>query len=355
MAETTVLRTSAIVRNASIDTTPPHGAVRSGQLPLVQVKMAPGGPQVQEGQQRPVEILPPRDEKAAIATGGLPLIQVKMTQNGPQIDNGREQAVVIQGIKPAGVATGGLPMLQVKMTQGGPQVQTLPTVKGGPPQIQAAPPSLSVARGARVGTSTRQVIAAPRQVALPPVPELTMEQLMLCRHLVESYLGTLRTDNATVTETASEGLPEIKAVAEHVQIAVLTTATLDEMLVATAVRAEAAAQAAAHAPEVTSRALISASGHAAEASISSAPSAAYIAGRVGLRPQVFAGARVQRNAALAPRRVAPADTQLPPVIVTMEGRRPVVQKQSPLPAPSLEAPAKTTISSEDMAEGAPQS
>lgn len=41
MSETTLLRTSAIVRNATF-APPQHGPVKTGALSLVQVRMAPG-------------------------------------------------------------------------------------------------------------------------------------------------------------------------------------------------------------------------------------------------------------------------------------------------------------------------
>jgi hypothetical protein len=341
MAETTLLRTSAIVRNATF-APPQHGPVKTGALPLVQVRMTPGGPQIQN-KQKEVEILPPRDAKSALAIGGLPMVQVKMTQNGPQADDGRDQTVVIKDVRRAGVATGGLPMLQVKMTQAGPQIQTLSTVQGGPPQIPAAPPALSVPRGH--GFAATPHAAATRQIALPTVPELPIDQLMLCRHLVEKYLAEQhKTDTAETATTAEAITAEIattEAVAtvrtENVKLAELTISTLDEALVATAVRAEAATKAAAEAAEAEAETLLveaviapSAPGTLAyaAATIAPAPSASYVAGRVGARPQGFVGARATRNSGLAPRRVARPGEPLPPVIVKMDGGRAVVVNQA---------------------------
>lgn len=371
MADTTLLKTSAIVRNATF-APPQHGPVKTGALPLVQVKMAPGGPQVQNGQQKAVEILPPRDAKSAVAIGGLPMVQVKMTQNGPQLDDGRDnERVVIKNAKHSGVATGGLPMLQVKMTQAGPQVQTLSTVQGGPPQIPAASPALSAPRGAPRAAPTRRVIAAPsrqvsaaptRQVALPPVPDLSTDQLMLCRHLVEKYLGELRAVDAAVAGETSTG-------AENLKLAEETISTLDEVMIATAVRAAAAEEEAAAAPSPV--AVLPTQTYAAATSIAPAPSASYVAGRVGARPQGFtAGARAQRNAGMAPRGVARGGSALPPVIVKMEGKLAVVQNQAEIaqakaamlapeptfPAFSPEATvaaeaASTAVSAEDNAQG----
>ena len=225
MSETQLLRQNAIVRNATTGATPPHGPVKTGELPLVQVKMAPGGPQVQEGQQKPVSILPSKDPQGAVATGGLPMVQVKMTQNGPQPDDGRDNPVLIKNNRQT-IAVGQHPMVQVKMENGGPKVQTVPNVKAGPPQIPGAAPALSAPRVAQAQTGARVTrIAAPRelvapQVELPPVPELSTEQLMLCRHLVEKYLTDLKAAAAGEDSDATT-------------CAVATAATLDDILVET--------------------------------------------------------------------------------------------------------------------------
>ncbi len=332
MSETTILRTSAIVRNATF-APPQHGPVKTGELPLVQVRMAPGGPQVQNGQQKGVEILPPRDAKSALAIGGLPMVQVKMTQNGPQADDGHDQTVVIKNTARPGVASGGLPQLQVKMTQAGPQVQTLSTVQGGPPQIPAAAPALS---------APRQTV--PRQVALPAVPELPLDQLMLCRHLVEKYLVEQRAtvtveDTAKTSETVSP---------ENVKLAELTILMLDEALIAAAA-ANAPALEVADSEIVTVMPTMS---YAAATSIAPAPTASYVAGRVGTRPQAFTGARTQRNSSLAPRRVARAGgAPLPPVIVKMDGGRAVVENRAEIE--QVRASVLNPIT-EDL-EGSPES
>ena len=351
MSDITLLKNNAIVRNASVGITPPHGPLKTGELPLVQVKMAPGGPQVQEGQQKPVTILPPKDAKSAVTTGGLPMVSVKMTQNGPQLDDGRDQPVLIKDGKHGAVATGGLPMIQVKMDGGKPQVQTVPNVAGGPPQIPAAPPVLSAPRVARVaanqgyvatptalatvpshgyvaraaapGTSQVRVarVAAP-QVALPPVPEFTTEQLMLCLHLADKYLADL----LAAVETPIEPSAEAPVVSEAIQFAKATIATIDDMLVATAVRAEAAAIAA-QAPVAVVPAMPTVAA-AASVSISPTPSVSHAAGRVSARSFSLAGSRSQRNSAMAPRRTPRSASPLPPVIVKMDGQRAVVQNQA---------------------------
>ena len=351
MSDITLLK-NAIVRNASVGITPPHGPLKTGELPLVQVKMQPGGPQIQEGQQKPVTILPPKDAQSAVTTGGLPMVSVKMTQNGPQPDDGRDRPVVIKEGKHGAVATGGLPMIQVKMDGGKPQVQTVPNVSGAGPQIPAAPPVLSaprvtraanhgyvatptalatapnhgfVARAAAPATSQVRVarVAAPQapQVALPPVPDFTTDQLMLCRHLADTYLNGL-----LAAELSSEASADAPVVSEAIQLAKVTLATIDDVLVATAVRVEAAARAAlAHVEVVPAMPIVAA---AASMSIAPAPSVSHNAGRVGSRSYSMPGARSQRNAAMAPRRTARPASPLPPVIVKMDGQRAVVQNQA---------------------------
>jgi len=338
MTEATLLRNSAIVRNASVGITPPHGPVKTGELPLVQVRMAPGGPQLQEGQQKAVQILPPKDSKSAVMTGGLPMVQVKMTQNGAQLDDGQDHPVVIKNAKHGAVTMGGLPMLQVHMTKAGPQVQTLPNVQGGPPQIQAPPPALSAPRplaysATRQGFSARpagavgnpqRAVPAPGRVdrvtapqkLLPPVPQFSVDQLMLCRHLFETYLGDLR--NPVTSDT--EQTPVVKS--EIVSLAEATLATIDDVLVATAVRAEAEAAVASGpaAIPVFTQAMPS------TGSIAPAPSVSYVAGPVNPRAYSGAGGRSQRNAGLAPR--ATARGPLPPVIVKMENGKSIVQNQA---------------------------
>ena len=372
MSDITLLKNNAIVRNASVGITPPHGPVKTGELPLVQVKMAPGGPQVQEGQQKPVTILPPKDEKSAVTTGGLPMVSVKMTQNGPQPDDGRDQSVVIKDSKHGAVATGGLPMIQVKMDGGKPQVQTVPNVAGGPPQIPAAPPVLSAPRVVRVAANQGYVAtptalatvprhgyvsrtAAPGtnpvrvtrvgvpQVALPPVPEFATDQLMLCLHLADTYLkGLLAAEMSS--ESSSETIIDAPVVSEAIQLAKATLATIDDVLVATAVRAEAAVIAAQAPVAVVPAAPIVAA--AASTSIAPTPSVAYTAGRVGSRSYSMPGARSQRNAAMAPRRTPRPDSPLPPVIVKMDGQRAVVQN------PAEIAQAKAALEAQPSSEAA---
>ena len=385
MAETTLLRQSAIVRNAPIGSSPPASpprAVKTGELPLVQMRQTPASPQVLTPQPKPVEILPPRDASSALRTGGLPMISVKMTAQGPQLDDGQDKPVVILPSKDqkSAVAAGGLPMVEVKMTSGGPQVQNLPTAQKVPPQIQGPQPAVSRVLGAASTVNRGRVVrvAAPKtELALPPVPELTAEQLLLCRHLAGKYLAELITSTSTSTSAsvtapveqdsgeAVEGAPQGSVEAEVevdrpdvvaassaavagaseplVRLVQATIEMIDQALVAVAVRAEAAALAAAAAASaaapVPEAAVLSSApvGSMAPAGygtsiIPAAPSTSYVAGRVGqANGYTRAPRRVTQAQALAPRRVAPAG-ELPVVQVKMDGGRAVVQNQTEVAA-----------------------
>jgi len=342
MAETTMLRQNAIVRNASVGASPPHGPVKTGELSLVQVRQPPAGPQVREGQQRPVTILPPKDADSAVRTGGLPMVKVKMTDGKAKLDDGQDNGGVVIRNNAQTVAAGNLPMVQVKMENGRPQVQTVPNIAAGPPQIPSAAPALSAPRVAQSAQGPRVTrIAAPRpalaapapqaapQVELPSVPEMPMDQLMLCRHAVDKYLAEQR---AAVDVESVEGAQ----VAEVVTLAAEALKTIDETMVAIAVREEAAAQAAAFAASAPVVAPIAApranayvaprpvtGGHFLPASI--VPSTPRTTGYVAPRPGVRTGGG---NAALSPRRVQRAvqpGQGLPPVIVQMDNGRPMVQ------------------------------
>jgi hypothetical protein len=312
------------------------------------------------------------------------MISVKMTSQGPQLDDGQDKMVVIlppKGQKQA-VAAGGLPMLEVKMTAAGPQVQNLPTAQKAPPQIQGPQPAVSQPRrvlgGAPPVNKARVVrVAAPKQVelALPPVPEFTAEQLMLCRHLVGRYLADLSVVGPTAqvavesvdvvaqssvgsaepagssvgsaesaepaepagsaaqgsgsTEPAGSG-GDAPAAAREAPGAVLVhfvkamLETIDQALVAVAIRAEAAELAAA-APVSISPAVAA----PVASIIPAAPSTSYVAGRVGGGPNGYS--RAKRHAAQAPRRV-PHAGELPVVQVKMDGGRAVVQNQTEVAA-----------------------
>jgi len=371
MAETTLLRQSAIVRNASVGSSPPlspPGAVKTGELPLVQMRTPPGAPrQVLTPQPKPVEILPPRDANSALRTGGLPMVNVKMTAQGPQLDDGQDKPVVILPPRDQkhAIAAGGLPMVDVKMTSAGPQVQNIPPSQKAPPQIQAAQPAVSQPRrswgAAPVVNKGRVVhVAAPKpELALPPVPELSADQLMLCRHLVGKYLVDLKTPAPVVQGTVEEpGVPAsqdaadpgervgnvdasgaVSAVPEGLVLLVeATIETIDQALVAVAVRAEAAEQAAAAAVAAAATAVPA----PAVSVIPAAPSTSYVAGRVGGRPNGYA--RSQRGAGQAPRRVAPG--QLPMVEVKMNGGRAVVQNQEEVAAARAARMAQSSFTPE---------
>lgn len=390
MADLTTLHNNAIVRNASVGTPLSHGPMKSGELPLVQVKQPPGGPQIKEGQQqKAVTILPPRDAASAVRTGGLPMVKVKMTDGKPKADNGMgDSKVIIRDSKQNGVSAGGLPMIQVKMDNGKPQVQTLPNVAGGPPQIPASPPVLSAPRVAPVNqgyvtTPSQGYVAAPALgrgyrvavpaasqarvmrvaapqlvVALPPVPELTTDQLMLFRHLTDKYLAELITVETSSDPTADPTAAPV--VSEVMQFTSATLAAIDEILIATAVRAEAAAIAAAEQAAVVAVVPVARTiAAAASASISPTPSVAYSAGRVGGRSYSMPGARTQRNSAMAPRRTPRSASPLPPVIVKMDGRNAVVQNKAEIAAAKavLDAPAVEEMTYEEAlssTEDAPQ-
>jgi hypothetical protein len=207
MAETTVLRSNAINRTPNGGAKPQ--AQLSGALPVVQVNMNTGGPQVQGGQgtvRQGVTILPPKAGTQRFTTGGLP--------NQPA-----KQGVVI------------LPPKELRDGAG-------PTA-------------------------------------------LTADQLLLCRHLADKYLGELRT-------AAGEAQVD-EATANNIKLAEATIVTIDKAMVASTAAAAAAAAAAAPAPRA-----------------------------------VAVGARGGQGAATStPRRVArPAP---PPVVVKMDSGQPILQ------------------------------
>jgi hypothetical protein len=375
MADTHLLRNNAIVRNASVGATPPHGPVKTGELPLVHVKQPPAGPQVQEGQQRPVSILPPKDAESAVKTGGLPMVKVKMVDGKAKADDGHDSPVVIRDNRQT-VAAGNLPMVQVKMENGRPQVQNVPNVQAGPPQIPGAAPALSPQRAAvpaqtsyalpraphvqsvapqmqstavALGQPRVVRVAAPRLAAsLPEVPELTTEQWMLFHHLAEKYLAELR----AVAPQAADAPAEASEESDAVKFAAATLSMIDDAMVAIAVRAEAAALAAsapAPAPAPVANAYVAprpvTGGHFSPASL--APQVPRHAGYVAQRP----GGRSQGNAAMAPRGVQrrsqqPGAAPLPTVIVEMNGRQPVVQQQPAVDQASPVAAADVSTASE---------
>lgn len=354
MAETQVLRSSAIVQNAAVGTSKPP-LVSAGALPLVQVKMTPAGPQIREGQQRPVQMLPPNSRGASVQAGALPMVQVKMTQNGPQPDDGQNRSVVIKDSRQNAINAGGLPMVQVRMDGGKPQVQTVPNVQGAPPQIPAAAPVLSQPRVARIA-APRQVQVYPRQVAQPQVvqvqqalasqmPELSIDQVLFVRHVVDKYLSE-HTGNVAADSTTANNLKiaEDAALVLDRMLAVATAQAAEIPVVEIPVEIPVEAPAVAAVPvTLVPAARPAAVGYVAPAAYSSTmrpagryvvPTGGYVAPRAdGRRINVPASMRTG-NATLAPRRVARAGQAggLPMVQVKMDGQRAVVQNQAEVAA-----------------------
>ncbi len=225
MAETTLLRSSANVRNASPNATASKPQAQlSGAHPVVQVNMNAGGPQQQGAQQvrQGVQILPPKAGTRNFSTGGLP--------NQPA-----KQSVVILPPKERGAAE---------------------------------------------------------------VSPLTADQLLLCRHLADKYLGEQRAADgeAQVDGAASDPTAGSQA---NIKLAEATIVAID-----VAMAAMTAALAVAAAPRPI-------------------PTTAIVPPRT-----VAAGTRSSQGVASAtPRRVArPAP---PPVIVRMDADGPVPVQADP--------------------------
>ena len=340
MSETTILRTSAIVRHATVGAPPPHGPVKTGALPLVQVRQVPSAPAIQADRQRAVEIQPPRDAQSAVAIGGLPVVQVRMTSQGPQRDDGRgDQRVVIKDAHNPNVNAGGLPMVEVKMENGRPQVQNLSNVQAARPPIQSPAPALSRPRVARVAapqqTQTKVSQLAPVQAAPAPAvesgPELSIDQLMLLRFLADKCLGEMRADVAT----------EAVQLAENAKLAEDTIFVLDQQIAAVSAAAEAAAAAPVAVVAQARPATVGYVNPAAypvpqrPATSAYAPAGGgYVAQRPGMRGHVTGVRSHGSNASMAPRRVVrPAGSApLPPVVVKMDGGKAVVQNTAEVDA-----------------------
>jgi hypothetical protein len=304
-----------------------------------------------------------------------------MTQNGPQLDDGRDNPVMIKNTRQP-LTTGGLPMVQVRMENGRPQVQSMPNVQAGPPQIPAAAPALSHQRGAIPPQATPQGlpraphvqsapppmqstsvslgqprvarVPAPRPaaVALPEVPQLTTDQWMLIRHVIDKYLAELLHGIDAAAAESTDGTTAVEsAVVDNAKLAESIIADADQAMVSLAVRAEAEANAANAASAFTAPSANTyvaprpgTGGHPTPAAI--APQAqprnyGYVARPPGGRG--YAGGRVHGNAALAPRRVqrAPGEAPLPLVVVNMDGQKPVVQQST---EPSVQAPSEQPVS-----------
>jgi len=381
MSETTLLRNNAIVRQATVGA-PQHGPVKTGELPHVQVKPVAAAPQVRQSQQQNnVSILAP-NSKGAITSGNLPMVQIKMGQNGPQADDGRDNPVVVKDHKQQTVATGQLPMVQVKMDGGQPKVQTMSNVQGGPPRIATAAPALSAPRIAQSAPGVMRVAAPVAQIAapiaLPELPELSTDQWMICQHALGKYAEALQAIEGSDAEDS-----EAFAI---VQLAKKTSDDIDQMLVAITIRAEAAANApapsapaaapAGHyvAPRAVtggyySPAALSPQGQAhvqAQAQIQQAqpqqPQQQPTQQSVAIVPQAPRGGyvmqqpsvrRTQLNSGLVPRGVrrAAAPGALPMVQVKMDGQRPTVLNQAELEA--AKAAREAQIQAQEQAAQAP--
>lgn len=322
MAETTPLKSNMIVRNATVGASLAHGPVKTGELPHVQMRATPGNPQVQTPPQKPVEILAPRNAESAVRTGGLPMINVIMTSQGPQPNDGQDRPTVIlsKGPQPA-LAAGGLPAVQVRGVD---------QPRGGGFVVA---PSGQARGGVQAGQSRVMRVAAPAPapVALPPMPEFSADQLMLCRHLVDRYLTDLRAVDSAAPEVAEVKEPG----SDHGALAEATIGMIDQALITVAVRAEAEARAAVALQEAQAAAALQEAPVAVPPArggsiIPVAPSVSHVAGRVVGRTSGYA----QRNAAMAPRRVprGSAPGGLPPVIVKMDGGRAIVQNQAEVAA-----------------------
>ena len=362
MAETTLLRTTAIVANAAVGTSRPP-PVSAGSLPLVQVKpVAPA--RVQEGQQQKmVTILPPKDDAAAVQTGGLPMVKVKMTDGKPKLDDGMNNNVVVKDNRNT-VSAGGLPMVQVRMENGKPQVQSMPNVQSARPQIPSAPPTaLTQPRVARIAAPAPvqfrpqaptqsygqpqaygQPLGQPHvQVSAPtvaPTPELSIDELMLTRHALDKYLGEQRGDDASAE------------VSDNVKIGEVALGKFDQMIEAASsvaqavevpVEAPAASQVAVPAIQVNAAPIRAAAvGYVPPASYTqqrrAMPTNGYVAPRPGGHSRVNT-----RNNALAPRRVArTGQSPLPMVQVKMDGGIANVQNQAEIAA-AREAKAQAEL------------
>ena len=349
MADTQLLRSTAIVANAAVGTSRPP-LVSAGALPLVQVKQVSPGPPVQEGQQRPVTILPPKDTDSAVKTGGLPTVKVKMTDGKPKLDDGLSSSVVIRDNRNT-VAAGGLPMVQVKMENGKPQVQTVPNVQGAGPQIRSAAPALSQPRVARIAApqSVQLRPTAPMQPhnqsqALPQAAqpsEFTIDELMFSRYLHDKYLGEQRTGDA-----ASEAVTS-----DNERIAASALVKLDERIAAATAQAVQAAEVPVETPVAVPAIQVNAApiraaavGYVAPAAYAqrprTVPTGGYVAPRPGGHGRINVGGG---NASLAPRRVARSgQSPLPTVQVKMDGGKALVQNQAEIVA-AREAQAQAEL------------
>jgi len=141
------------------------------------------------------------------------------------------------GAKPQAQLSGVHPVVQVNMNSGGPQIQGgQGTARQG---VTILPP-----KGARRNFSTGGLPNQPAKqsvVILPPklasgassASPLTADQLLLCRHLADKYLGELR---------AAAGEAQLdEAAANNVQLAEAAIVAIDGAMAATTAAAAAAA------------------------------------------------------------------------------------------------------------------
>ena len=191
------------------------------------------------------------------------------------------------GAKPQAQLSGAHPVINVTMNSGGPQVNGgQQTLKQG---VTILPPKAGSQRfttGGLPNQPAKQGVVVFHKEKTAGIPSLSAEQFMLCRHLVDKYLGEHRT-------AASEAEPD-QAVVENVKVAEGALAAIDTAMAAIT----AAAAAAAAKPEPRT---------------------------------VAAGPRMSQAAAhAAPRRVArPAP---PPVTVTMDANNQPIVQADPDPA-----------------------
>lgn len=315
MSETQLLRSSAIIRHAPspVSTAHAHAELSKPQAhPIVQVNMTANGPQVHGGGQagKSVAVMPRRDARQPHSASGLPVVQVQMTGNGPEV-------------------------------QGAPAAQA-PRVAISPP-----PASQGWVQNAVRGVPENRV-RVPRPVQVFQEPQLSQDELLLFRHLLNKSLEEQRAaaaakagDPPTESAEGAEAAPAADEVTESFKLAEGTIAKLDEIM---STRTAAETAQAASDSVATVELLDAPPPVVVEAGAPSKPFAA--ASRPALRTVVVGRGSVQSNASVTPRRVARQDIPpqsaprgpLPMVNVKMDNGRPVqvagAQQRRPAPAPA---------------------
>ncbi len=227
--------------------------------------------------------------------------------------------------QPSAQLSGAHPIVQVNMNQRGVQQPGGKQVKQGvvilPPKTGTrnfTPSSLPNQR------ERNSVVVFDKEPsgASAPLPPLTADQLLLCRHLADKYLGEQRA-GGTSGEAQADGTVPDGAASVSEDNAKLAEATISAIDAAMAQMTAAAALAAA-APTVTT----------ATATAPSAP--------VPPRRNISAGPRSAQNLTVAPRRIArPASPPPPPVAVKMNDLgQPVLH--DPAEAASQASPAEAS-------------